>query len=113
MTVEPKDEYYEKPGADAHTWQIHETHRDRWRHPCVLEAANLTSTFDPNLYPNPPQHRPTQADSLDEDPPEISIAQGLLRHDPAPGYPLASLEQNPAYGTAQADRQRVFVDRWR
>ena len=27
------------------------------------KAAKLTSTFDPNLYPNPPQHRPTQTDT--------------------------------------------------
>jgi hypothetical protein len=63
MTVEPKDEYYEKPGADTLTWQIHEAHRDRWRHPRVREAADVTSIFYPNLYPNPPQHHPTQTDT--------------------------------------------------
>jgi hypothetical protein len=27
------------------------------------KAANLTSTFYPNLYPNPPQHHPPQIDT--------------------------------------------------
>jgi hypothetical protein len=65
VTVEPKDEYYEKPGADAYTWQIHETHRDRWRHPRVLEAANLTSTLTPIFTPTHPniiRLRPTRPD---------------------------------------------------
>jgi hypothetical protein len=52
-----------------------------------------------NLDPNRPQQRPTL---LDEDSPEISVGQGFLRHETAPGHPLAYLEQNPAYGTAQA-----------
>jgi hypothetical protein len=45
-----------------HTRRSRVARHDRWRHPRVLEAANLTSTFYPNLYPNPPQHHPTQAD---------------------------------------------------
>ncbi len=35
----------------------------RVRHPRVLEAANLTLIVYPNLYPNPPQHYPTQTDT--------------------------------------------------
>jgi len=27
------------------------------------KAANLTSTLDPNLYPKPSQHHPTQTDT--------------------------------------------------
>ena len=27
------------------------------------KAASSTSTLDPNLYPNPPQHHPTQIDT--------------------------------------------------
>jgi hypothetical protein len=42
--------------------------------------------------------RPTR---FDEDPLEIVLCQGILRHEPAPGYPLASLEQNPACRTAR------------
>jgi hypothetical protein len=37
---------------------------------------------------------------LDEDTLEIPVWQSILRHDSTSGYPLASLEQNPAYRTA-------------
>lgn len=37
------------------------------------KAANLTSIFDPTLYPNLPQHHPTQADTPRRDPPEIRV----------------------------------------
>ena len=36
----------------VHTWRSRAARRDRWRHPRVLEAAKLPSTFDPNLDPN-------------------------------------------------------------
>ena len=37
---------------------------------------------------------------LDEDTLVIAVWQSILRHQPAPGHFVASLEQNPAYGTA-------------
>jgi hypothetical protein len=68
----------------------------------VGEAANLTSIFFTPIYtpthPNIIRLRPIR---LDDDPLEIPLRQGILRHDPTPGHPLAYLEQNPAYGTAR------------
>ena len=46
----------------------------------MLEAANLTSTFDPNLDPNRPQQRPTQADTPRRGSPEIPVGQGVPLH---------------------------------
>jgi hypothetical protein len=43
----------------VHTWRSRAARRDRWRHPRVLEAANLPSIFDPNR----PQQSPTQTDT--------------------------------------------------
>jgi hypothetical protein len=71
--------------------------------PVYWKSANLTSIFFTPIftptYPNITRLRPTR---LDEDCPEIPIRQGILRHQPAPGHLIASLEQNSAYGTAQA-----------
>jgi hypothetical protein len=55
--------------------------RDRWRHPYVLVAANLTSISYPNLYPNPPRHHPTQTDT-----PRL----GFLRKPASLGHPPIS-----------------------
>jgi hypothetical protein len=80
----------------------------RWHRPYarpwVLEAANLTSILDPTFYPNAPQHHPTQTYTPGQGSPETPLPQGIIRHGPTPGHPLAGLEQNPAYGTAQAHR---------
>jgi hypothetical protein len=46
---------------------------------------------------------------LDEDPPEIPVWQGILRHNSTPGYAMGFLEQNPAYGTAQPFTYRRCV----
>jgi hypothetical protein len=59
-----------------------------------------TNFSDPNLDPNRPQHHLTQIDPPRLEFPEKPRPQGILRHYRTPGYPLASLEQNPAYGTA-------------
>jgi len=60
-------------------------------------SSTLTPIFTPT-HPNILRLRPTRPD---EELPEIPVCQGILRHHPAPGHPLASLEQNPAYGTAR------------
>ena len=58
----------------------------------------------PNLTPTDPNRGRLGPTRLDEDLPKIPVWQGILRHQPAPGRPSAVLEQNPAYGTAQAHR---------
>jgi hypothetical protein len=63
LTVEPKDEYYENQ-EQTHTL-------GKSMGPVVIasytpvywKAGNLTSLFYPNVYPNPPQHHPTQTDT--------------------------------------------------
>jgi hypothetical protein len=49
----------------------------------------LTPIFTPT-DPNTGRLRPT---CLDEEPREIPLCQGILRHQPVPGLPLADLEQ--------------------
>jgi hypothetical protein len=66
--------------------------RDRWRHPYVLVAANLTSISYPNLYSNPPQHYPTQTDTPRRGSSGNPHPQGILRHEPTAAYHIAVLE---------------------
>jgi hypothetical protein len=65
----------------------------------VVEAAKFDFGLYPNLYPNPPQHHPTQTDT----------SRGGLSGNPAPlGHPPTSSDtrrpisliraENPAYG---------------
>jgi hypothetical protein len=68
--------------------------------PGKFQRVYLTSILTPLLTPTDPnitRRRPTR---FDEDTLEIPVWQSILRHDSTPRYPLASLEQNPAYGTA-------------
>jgi hypothetical protein len=60
-------------------------------------SPKLTPILTPT-DPNRGRLRPTR---LDEAPSEIPLWQGILRYQQAPGYLIAGLEQNPAYGTAQ------------
>ena len=69
----------------------------------------MTPIFTPT-HPNITRLRPTR---LGGDPPEIPVCQGIVRHHPTPGHPLAGLEQNPAYRTAQARIYAACADRWR
>ena len=55
----------------------------------------------PLLIPTDPNTGPLRLTLLDDDPPEIPVWQGTFHHEPAPGYPIASLEQNPAYVTGR------------
>jgi len=71
---------------------------DYWKLPIWFRSLTLILT---PTYPNIILLRPTH---LDEDPPEIPVWQGIIRHQPTPGQLLAGLEQNPAYRTAQAPR---------
>jgi hypothetical protein len=66
-----------------------------------LFAEMIQRPLTPILTPTDPNRGPLRPTRLDEDPPEIPVWQGILRHEPASGYATASLEQNPAYGTAQ------------
>jgi hypothetical protein len=64
--------------------------------PAYWKLPILLLSLTPNLTPtevSSGRHTSTRI-------PQKSGPQGILRHDPTPEYPLASLEQNPAYGTA-------------
>jgi hypothetical protein len=63
VTVEPKNEYYDKQEADANTGDPMSPIVIAGDIPVYWKAANLTSIFYPNLYPNPSQHHPTQIDT--------------------------------------------------
>jgi integrase len=56
----------------------------------VRRSADTRTSKDRRIHIDPPR--------LEF--PEKPRPQGILRHYRTPGYPLASLEQNPAYGTA-------------
>jgi hypothetical protein len=68
----------------------------------LLEITSIVAPFPedtsdldllPTLSPNRPQQHPTQTDTSGQEFSEIPLQQGILRQEPAPGYPLASLEQ--------------------
>ena len=72
-----------------------------------LFAGMIQRSLTPFFTPTDPNTGRLRATRLNEHHPEIPVCQGITRHHPARGHLIASLEQNPAYGTAQAHGKRV------